>query len=98
MIQPAPCAACILGTDLLAEIQEWFEWQGWDCLCAGRLAEAERLLDELVSAQPVLVQISAAKQWRDRAEAAARRDGLSSVTRDQVARATGLTQEAMEQA
>ncbi|HND98783.1 response regulator [Plasticicumulans sp.] len=30
--------------DILAEIQEWFEWQGWDCLCAGRLAEAERLL------------------------------------------------------
>lgn len=30
--------------DILAEIQEWFEWQGWVCLCASRLAEARDLL------------------------------------------------------
>jgi chlorophyllide a reductase subunit Z len=60
--------------------------------------DAQALLSRAVEREPVLVQISAAKQWRDRAEAAARREGLTRVSRDQVARITGLAQEAMEQA
>jgi chlorophyllide a reductase subunit Z len=49
--------------------------------------EAQRLLDELVRAQPVLVQISAAKRLRDRAERDARKAGEDRVTAERVARA-----------
>jgi chlorophyllide a reductase subunit Z len=49
--------------------------------------DAQRLLDELVSAQPVLVQISAAKRLRDRAEADARAAGEARITAERVARA-----------
>ena len=48
---------------------------------------ARELLTELVSAEPVLVQISAAKQIRDRAERDARRAGEASVSAARVARA-----------
>jgi 3,8-divinyl chlorophyllide a/chlorophyllide a reductase subunit Z len=48
--------------------------------------EAQRLLQELVQRQPVLVQISAAKALRDRAEQSARAAGESRVTADRVAR------------
>ncbi|MBK6852300.1 MAG: chlorophyllide a reductase subunit Z [Burkholderiales bacterium] len=55
--------------------------------------DAQRLLDELVRAQPVLVQISAAKRLRDRAERDARQAGEERVTAERVARArTALTQ------
>jgi chlorophyllide a reductase subunit Z len=43
---------------------------------------ARERLDELVCAEPVLVRISAAKRLRDRAEAAARRAGVSTVELD----------------
>ena len=49
--------------------------------------DAQRLLDELVRGQPVLVQISAAKRLRDRAERDARRAGEERVTVARVARA-----------
>ena len=49
--------------------------------------DARALLTELVSAEPVLVQISAAKQIRDRAERDARRAGEASVSVARVARA-----------
>ncbi|MCM0043460.1 MAG: chlorophyllide a reductase subunit Z [Burkholderiaceae bacterium] len=49
--------------------------------------EARELLTELVSAEPVLVQISAAKQIRDRAERDARHAGEASVSAARVARA-----------
>ena len=49
--------------------------------------DARRLLDELVGAQPVLLQISAAKQLRDRAERDARQAGEACVTASRVARA-----------
>jgi chlorophyllide a reductase subunit Z len=44
-------------------------------------------LNELVAAEPVLVQISAAKQIRDRAERDARRAGEASVSVERVSRA-----------
>jgi chlorophyllide a reductase subunit Z len=47
--------------------------------------EANALLDEAVEAQPVLVRISAAKRWRDQAEAEARRHGEERVTLDRAA-------------
>jgi len=50
--------------------------------------DARELLTELVSAEPVLVQISAAKQIRDRAERDARRAGEASVSAARVARAS----------
>ena len=51
------------------------------------LAPLVAVLDELVRAQPVLVQISAAKRRRDRAEADARSAGEERVTAERVARA-----------
>jgi chlorophyllide a reductase subunit Z len=47
--------------------------------------EAQRLLADLVAAEPVLVQISAAKRLRDRAERDARRAGEITVTAARVA-------------
>ncbi|RYF75791.1 MAG: chlorophyllide reductase subunit Z, partial [Comamonadaceae bacterium] len=49
--------------------------------------EAQTLLNELVETEPVLVQISAAKRLRDRAERDARRAGESRVTAQRVAQA-----------
>jgi chlorophyllide a reductase subunit Z len=49
--------------------------------------DARDLLNELVAVEPVLVQISAAKQIRDRAERDARRAGEASVSVERVARA-----------
>jgi chlorophyllide a reductase subunit Z len=49
--------------------------------------DAQQLLDELVRSQPVLVQISAAKQLRDRAERDARQAGETRITATRVARA-----------
>ena len=57
--------------------------------------EAQQLLNELVSAQPVLVQISAAKRLRDRAEADARQAGEDHITAERVARAKAALQGAM---
>ena len=55
--------------------------------------DAQRLLDDLVRGQPVLVQISAAKRLRDRAERDARQAGEERVTAERVARARdALTQ------
>jgi chlorophyllide a reductase subunit Z len=48
--------------------------------------DAQRLLGELVQTEPVLVQISAAKRLRDRAERDARRAGEDRVTAERVAR------------
>jgi chlorophyllide a reductase subunit Z len=49
--------------------------------------DAQALLNEFIAAEPVLVQISAAKQLRDRAERDARRAGEASVSVAQVTRA-----------
>jgi chlorophyllide a reductase subunit Z len=49
--------------------------------------DARDLLNELVAVEPVLVQISAAKQIRDRAERDARRAGEASVSVERVTRA-----------
>lgn len=57
-------------------------------------AAAESLLAEAVQREPVLVQISAAKRLRDRAEAAARGAGAERITRELLARVAGMTQEA----
>ena len=46
--------------------------------------EAEQLLEEVVALQPVVAQISAAKRWRDQAEAAARASGAMKVTQAHV--------------
>jgi chlorophyllide a reductase subunit Z len=55
--------------------------------------EAQRLLDEFVEMEPVLVRISAAKRLRDRAEQDARRAGEERVTAARVTRSrTALTQ------
>jgi chlorophyllide a reductase subunit Z len=49
---------------------------------------AKQALDELVSAQPVLVRISAAKRLRDEAERDARRDGADCVDVDRLPQRT----------
>ena len=49
--------------------------------------DAERTLETLVSKQPVLVRISAAKRIRDAAEQAARGQGANEVTKEYVLRA-----------
>jgi chlorophyllide a reductase subunit Z len=49
--------------------------------------DAQALLSEWVGSEPVLVQISAAKRLRDRAERDARRAGETRVTAQRVARA-----------
>lgn len=49
--------------------------------------DAQQRLAELVQTEPVLVQISAAKRLRDRAERLARRDGGARVNTDHVERA-----------
>jgi 3,8-divinyl chlorophyllide a/chlorophyllide a reductase subunit Z len=49
--------------------------------------EAQRLLDEWVRAEPVLVQISAAKRLRDRAEREAEQAGEVRISAERVARA-----------
>jgi chlorophyllide a reductase subunit Z len=54
--------------------------------------DAQRLLDDLVRSQPVLVQISAAKRLRDRAELDARQAGEDRVTALRVARARAALQ------
>jgi chlorophyllide a reductase subunit Z len=58
--------------------------------------EAQQLLEDLVAAQPVLIQISVAKRIRDRAERLAREAGDDLVTIDRVQQAqealhTGVT-------
>jgi chlorophyllide a reductase subunit Z len=55
--------------------------------------DAQALLAQAVQREPVLVQISAAKRWRDGAEQLARRQAAPSVTRTQVAQVTGLKEE-----
>jgi chlorophyllide a reductase subunit Z len=52
-------------------------------------AAAQQRLHELVDDEPVLVQISAAKRLRDRAELGARKAGDALVTREHVERARG---------
>jgi chlorophyllide a reductase subunit Z len=56
--------------------------------------EAQRLLDELLEKEPVLVRISAAKRLRDRAEASARAAGEARVTVERVSRAAALKEHA----
>ena len=52
-------------------------------------ADAQQLLDDFVRNEPVLVQISAAKRLRDRAEREARRAGEERITAERVAHAHG---------
>ncbi|WP_198970809.1 chlorophyllide a reductase subunit Z [Xylophilus sp. ASV27] len=55
--------------------------------------DARQLLDEFVEAQPVLVQISAAKRLRDRVERDARRAGEDRITAARVARSRDAMRE-----
>jgi chlorophyllide a reductase subunit Z len=55
--------------------------------------DAQQLLNELVQSEPVLVQISAAKRLRDRAERAASRAGESRVTARRLALSHGAIQQ-----
>jgi chlorophyllide a reductase subunit Z len=52
-------------------------------------AEAKQLLDDLVSAEPVLVRISAAKRLRDAAERAAQQAGEDHVDVERLPRPRG---------
>jgi chlorophyllide a reductase subunit Z len=52
--------------------------------------EAQAQLAERVEKEPVLVRISAAKQWRDAAEAVARRAGAAAVTVDHLPETRGV--------
>ncbi len=56
-------------------------------------ADAQALLNEFVQSEPVLVQISAAKRLRDRAERDARTSGQERVTADVVRRARYTAQQ-----
>jgi 3,8-divinyl chlorophyllide a/chlorophyllide a reductase subunit Z len=56
-------------------------------------AEAQALLAERVTEQPILLQISAAKRLRDGAEAEARRAGVDAVSRACVEQAHRLLTE-----
>jgi chlorophyllide a reductase subunit Z len=58
--------------------------------------DALALLQQVVQREPVLVQISAAKRWRDLIEADARRQQLPRVTEALVARGTASTRQAVE--
>jgi chlorophyllide a reductase subunit Z len=51
--------------------------------------DAKDLLNDAVELQPVLVRISAAKRWRDQAEAEARRQGESRVSVERAAQTCG---------
>lgn len=55
--------------------------------------EAHQLLADVVATQPVLVQISAAKRIRDRAERDARRAGEARVTTERVEQSRSALQE-----
>ncbi|MEL6746812.1 MAG: chlorophyllide a reductase subunit Z, partial [Pseudomonadota bacterium] len=59
--------------------------------------EAKRLLDELLSAHPVLTRISAAKRLRDAAEARARASGAAQVQSEHVDPAQGAASDAQLQ-
>ncbi len=54
--------------------------------------DAQRLLAEMVGSEPVLLQISAAKRLRDRAERDARRAGESRITAERVGRSRAALQ------
>ena len=56
-------------------------------------SDAQALLNEFVQTEPVLVQISAAKRLRDRAERDAKSAGADRVTADIVRRARYATQQ-----
>jgi chlorophyllide a reductase subunit Z len=53
--------------------------------------DAKDVLNDAVETQPVLVRISAAKRWRDLAEADARRAGETSVGAQRAAQVCGVT-------
>jgi chlorophyllide a reductase subunit Z len=55
---------------------------------------AQRLLDQLLDKEPVLVRISAAKRLRDRAESDARAAGEARITVERVSRAAALKEHA----
>jgi chlorophyllide a reductase subunit Z len=78
--RPGPGSLPLGGT---AQGAEGVDISPWD-------DDAQHLLEELVRGQPVLVQISAAKRLRDRAERDARRAGEERVTAARVARAREL--------